>query len=93
MDAGSPTSQTCPVDLRCMSSGFPNWAIPTHSTGGGRLPVWSRDGRELFFSSYDNRQMLTVPVQSATTLAAGRSQVLFEFAMVIRRQSAVRHRP
>ena len=27
------------------------------STGGGRLPIWSRDGRELFFSSLDGRQM------------------------------------
>ena len=52
------------------------------STGGGRLPLWSRDGRELFFSSVDNRQMLTVPVQSGTTLVAGRSQVLFDFPMV-----------
>jgi len=51
------------------------------STGGGRLPLWSRDGRELFFSSLDNRQMLTVPVQSGTTLVAGQSRVLFEFAM------------
>ena len=33
------------------------------STGGGRLPLWSRDGRELFFSSLDGRQMFAVPVQ------------------------------
>ena len=52
------------------------------STGGGRLPLWSRDGRELFFSSLDGRQMLAVPVQSGTTLVAGRPQVLFEFAML-----------
>ncbi len=52
------------------------------STGGGRLPLWSRDGRELFFSSLDSRQMLAVPVQSGTTLVAGRPQVLFEFAML-----------
>ena len=52
------------------------------STGGGRLPLWSRDGRELFFSSLDGRQMFAVPVQSGTTLVAGRPQVLFEFAML-----------
>ena len=51
------------------------------STGGGHLPLWSRDGRELFFSSLDSRQILAVPVQSGTTLVAGRPQVLFEFAM------------
>ena len=64
------------------------------STGGGRLPLWSRDGRELFFGSLDSRQMLAVPVQSGTTLVAGRPQVLFEFAMLAPfRVSAVRHRP
>jgi Tol biopolymer transport system component len=51
------------------------------STDGGHLPLWSRDGRELFFSSLDSRQILAVPVQSGTTLVAGRPQVLFEFAM------------
>ena len=52
------------------------------STGGGRLPLWSRNGRELFFSSPDGRQMFAVAVQSGTTLVAGRPQVLFEFAML-----------
>jgi Tol biopolymer transport system component len=52
------------------------------STSGGNRPVWSRNGRELVFSSLDNRQMLAVPVQSGTTLVAGRPQVLFEFAML-----------
>ena len=51
------------------------------STSGGRLPLWSRNGRELFFSSLDARQMLAVPMQSGATLVAGRPQVLFEFAM------------
>jgi serine/threonine-protein kinase len=53
------------------------------STGNGRLPIWSRSGRELFFSSLDGRQMFEVPVRSGTTLVAGRPQVLFEFAMAI----------
>jgi len=49
------------------------------STGGMR-PLWSRDGRELFFSSLDGRQMLAVAVQPGRTLVAGRPQVLFDFA-------------
>jgi eukaryotic-like serine/threonine-protein kinase len=53
------------------------------STGGGRLPLWSRDGRELFFASPDGRQMSAVALQSATTLVAGRPQVLFELAMLV----------
>jgi hypothetical protein len=53
------------------------------STGGGQRPLWSRDGRELFFGSLDSRQMLAVPVQSGPTLVAGRPQVLFEIPMFV----------
>ena len=48
------------------------------STGGGRLPLWSANGRELFFGTQDGRQMFVVAVQSRTTFVAGRPQVLFE---------------
>ncbi len=51
------------------------------STGGGRIPRWSRNGRELLFS-LDGRQMLAVPIQVGTTLIAGRPQVLFEIEML-----------
>jgi hypothetical protein len=51
------------------------------STGGGRLPLWSFNGRELFFSSPEGRQMFAVDVQPGTKLVAGRPQPLFEFAM------------
>jgi serine/threonine-protein kinase len=51
------------------------------STGGGRIPLWSRDGRELFFSNMVSRQMLAVAMQSGRTLVAGQPQVLFEFMM------------
>ena len=52
------------------------------STDGGALATWSLDGRELFFNTADGRQMFAVPVQSGTTLVAGRPQRLFEFAML-----------
>ncbi len=52
------------------------------SIDGGRLPLWSRNGRELFFRSLDARQMIAVPVQFGTRLVAGRAQVLFKFVMV-----------
>ena len=52
---------------------------PISNTGGVR-PTGSRDGRELFFSSPDGRQMFAVkPGQS---LSAGRPQPLFEFPMI-----------
>ena len=53
------------------------------SVNGGRLPVWSRNGRELFFISLDTRQMLAVQVQSGTMLVAGPPKVLFEIAMLV----------
>ena len=53
------------------------------STGGGRIPLWSPDGRELFFASPDGRQMLAVAAQPGKTLVAGRPQVLFELPMLV----------
>ena len=44
------------------------WQI---STGGGTRPLWSRDGRELFYLDLTNR-LMAVPMQtSGTTFAAG----------------------
>ena len=81
-DAGWPTSQTCPVEPEIYVERYPELGNRQQiSTGGGSVPLWSRDGRELFFVSPDGRQMLAVPVQSGTTLVAGRPQVLFEFPM------------
>ena len=53
------------------------------SVNGGRLPVWSRDGKELFFISLDSRQMLAVQVQSGTMLVAAPPKVLFEIEMLV----------
>ena len=49
------------------------------STGGGVRPVWSRDGRELFYR--DGDQMMTVSVATSTagsTFTAGKPRLLFE---------------
>ena len=53
------------------------------STDGGHRPLWSRDGRELYFHSLDGRHMVAVPMQPGSTLKARRPQVLFEAAMSI----------
>jgi serine/threonine-protein kinase len=47
------------------------------STVGGTVPVWARSGRELFYID-GNGFMTTVPVQTASTFAAGRPTELFE---------------
>jgi eukaryotic-like serine/threonine-protein kinase len=51
------------------------------STGGGVLPLWSRDGSALFFRSLDNRQVLSVAVQAGATFRAGQPEILFDLAM------------
>ena len=48
------------------------------STGGGRMPLWSPDGTELFYLSPDGRQVLSVPVATEPTFTAGDPEVLFE---------------
>ena len=48
------------------------------STSGGRAPLWSPDGSELFYRSIDGRQVLAVPISLEPTLSAGIAEVLFE---------------
>jgi serine/threonine-protein kinase len=51
------------------------WTI---STGGGSTPVWSRDGKELFYNDEGDR-MVAVPVDtSGATFTWGPAQVLFD---------------
>ena len=49
------------------SSGFGKWQI---STGGGRYPIWSRSGRELFYETLDNRIMISPYTAKADSFAA-----------------------
>jgi Tol biopolymer transport system component len=46
------------------------------STEGGTEPVWSRDGRELFYR--DGRKMMAVAVSSDTSFSAEKPTLLFE---------------
>jgi serine/threonine-protein kinase len=46
------------------------------SVDGGREPIWSRDGRELFFRSF--RRMIAVPIDTTHGFAAGKPVSLFE---------------
>ena len=49
------------------------------STGGGRFPVWSRDGRELYYAS--KGQIVAVPVSEGEPLRLGAPSPLFEARM------------
>ena len=46
------------------------------SEAGGRAPVWSREGRELFYLSGD--RLMGVAVQTQPAFRAGLPRVLFE---------------
>lgn len=48
------------------------------SIGGGKEPVWSRSGRELF--SRNGSQMFGVPITTEPALRAGKPTLLFEGA-------------
>ena len=51
------------------------------STSGGVEPVWSRDGRELFYLNGD--AMMAVEVKMSTTFTAGAPRMLFEGRYVL----------
>jgi eukaryotic-like serine/threonine-protein kinase len=51
----------------------PQWKV---STGGGVLPVWSRNGRELFYR--EGPRMMAVSVTPGETFAPGTARPLFE---------------
>ena len=53
------------------------WQI---STSGGNQPVWSRDGRELFYVSPDNK-LMAVDVKTSPGFEAGAPQALFEMRL------------
>ena len=46
------------------------------SSGGGSEPLWSRDGRELFYRNGDT--MMAVTIATGSTLTAGSARLVFE---------------
>jgi hypothetical protein len=53
------------------------WAI---SNGGGIQPVWSRDGKEIFYAALDGR-LMAVPVSAGATFSSGTPQPLFQASL------------
>jgi hypothetical protein len=47
------------------------------STGGGSIPVWSRDGRELYYVSADNK-LMAVEIEAGVKFEAGVPHPLFD---------------
>jgi Tol biopolymer transport system component len=61
------------VYVASLAGGAGKWQI---STAGGTDPCWSRDGRELFYLSPDQR-LMSVPVAAGESFAPGTPQPLF----------------
>jgi Tol biopolymer transport system component len=55
----------------------PSGARVQLSTGNGWSPVWTADGRTVLYSTSDQHFMAVEVTMSATTVRAGRSQMLF----------------
>jgi serine/threonine-protein kinase len=50
------------------------------STEGGKGPIWSRDGREIFYT--DGYRMMVVPVETEPTFSPGTPRKLFEYGFM-----------
>ena len=48
------------------------------STNGGRMPLWSADGRELYFSSLDGQQLSAVSIAPGSPPVVSRPSVIFK---------------
>jgi Tol biopolymer transport system component len=51
------------------------------SANGGYLPVWSHDGRELYFTNADNTRMMAAEIRPGATFQAGPPKELFPIRM------------
>ena len=65
------------------------------STNGGEHPVWSRDGKELFFIAADGKMMAVETASDGAKLRAGALKPLFDARIggpPLREQVALRRR-
>ena len=70
----SDESSTQQVYVQTFPPSGGKWQV---STAGGVMPLWSRDGKELFYLALD-RKIMAAPVKMGTTFEAGVAQPLFE---------------
>jgi Tol biopolymer transport system component/predicted Ser/Thr protein kinase len=71
----STESGTLEVYVRPFPGPGGKWQI---STGGGRFPLWSRDGRELLFESLDGRVMAVSYTAKGDSFASGKPRAWSE---------------
>ena len=71
----SNESGTFEVYVRPFPGPGGRWQV---STGGGRWPLWSRDGRELLFQTLDRRVMAVTYTAKGDSFAAGKPRLWTE---------------
>ena len=72
---GSNESGSVEIYARPFPEGEGRWQV---STDGGRAPVWSEGGAEIFYLSANRDKVLAVPVKTGSSFEAGVPKVLFE---------------
>jgi serine/threonine-protein kinase len=60
------------IYVRPFPSGSGKWQV---STGGGQFPIWSRDGRQLFYETLDHRIMAADYTARGDSFAAGKPRL------------------
>jgi len=78
-ESGQQEIYVRPFSLAGAASVGGKWQV---STGGGTMPRWRRDGKELFYVASANRMMMAVPVSPGSTFQAGVPVPLFESRFV-----------
>jgi Tol biopolymer transport system component/DNA-binding winged helix-turn-helix (wHTH) protein len=64
---------------------FPNGRTETQvSSGGGDMPVWSRDGRELYYHAPAGNRLMAVPFDGNAVARLGPARVLFTLRRPLR---------
>ncbi len=69
-------------DFEIYVSPFPNTSAGKQqvSRNGGRFPLWSRDGRELFYvESGGQPRLMAVPVDTSAAFASGNPEAVVDF--------------
>jgi hypothetical protein len=68
------------VFVQRFPDGGGKWQV---SSGGGSNPVWSPDGREIFYQVVQQRtRFMVVPIETDPVFSAGSPRLLFEYADV-----------
>jgi serine/threonine-protein kinase len=88
MAYSSDESGTPEIYVRAFPNRGGKWQI---SSGGGAYPMWSRNGRELFFETVDNRIMVAAYTVNGESFVAGKPRLWSEKKLAGGRANSVKN--